>query len=65
MSLPIVQVDGNLASVWVEYSFYIGPRLSHCGVDAFQLARDASGWKIVAIADTRRRLGCSEIPVGQ
>lgn len=62
---PIVQLDGNLASVWVEYSFYIGPKLSHCGVDAFQLARDASGWKIVAIADTRRRSGCAEIPAGQ
>ncbi len=61
---PIVQVDGNLASVWVEYVFYIGSRLSHCGVDAFQLARDATGWKIVALADTRRRAGCTEIPPG-
>lgn len=62
---PIIQVDGNLATVWVEYSLYVGTRLNHCGVDAFQLAKDATGWKIVAIADTRRRGGCPEIPAGQ
>ena len=33
-------------------------------VDAFQLAKDADGWKIISIADTRRRAGCAEIPKG-
>lgn len=55
-----VLLDGTLASVWVEYSFYVGTRFSHCGVDAFQLARDGAEWKIVALADTRRRTGCVE-----
>jgi Putative lumazine-binding len=53
-----VQVDGHLAAVWADYAFYAGDKFSHCGVDAFQLARDTSGWKIIAIADTRRRTGC-------
>lgn len=57
---PQVLVDGTLASVWVEYSFYAGTRFSHCGVDAFQLARDGTAWKIIALADTRRRTGCVE-----
>ncbi len=55
-----VLLDGTLASVWVEYSFYAGTRFSHCGVDAFQLAREGADWKIVALADTRRRTGCVE-----
>ncbi len=55
-----VLLDGTLASVWVEYSFYAGTRFSHCGVDAFQLAREGAEWKIVALADTRRRTGCVE-----
>lgn len=55
-----VLLDGTLASVWVEYSFYAGTRFSHCGVDAFQLAKDGADWKIVALADTRRRTGCVE-----
>jgi hypothetical protein len=55
---PEVRVDGPLASVWTEYAFYAGPRFSHCGVDAIQLARTAAGWRIVSLVDTRRRTGC-------
>ena len=57
-SNEIVHVDGGLAVVWMDYSFHLGSRFSHCGVDAFQLARTDAGWKIVALADTRRREGC-------
>ena len=59
---PEVRIDGNLATVWLEYDFYTGTRFSHCGVDAFQLAKFAEGWKIVALADTRRREGCPRTP---
>ena len=59
---PEVRIDGNLATVWMEYDFYAGAKFSHCGVDAFQLARFAEGWKIVALADTRRRQGCPRPP---
>jgi len=58
----VVHIDGGLAVVWAEYSLYVGSRFSHCGVDAFQLARTASGWKIFALADTRRRQGCPDQP---
>jgi hypothetical protein len=57
-----VLVDGTLATVWVEYSFYLGAKLNHCGVDAFQIAKGPSGWQIIALADTRRRTGCTEVP---
>ena len=56
----VVHLDGPLAVVWTDYAFYAGSRFSHCGVDTFQLARTASGWKIVALADTRRRDGCKQ-----
>ena len=59
---PEVRIDGNLATVWMEYDFYAGTQFSHCGVDAFQLAKFAEGWKIVALADTRRREGCPRTP---
>lgn len=57
---PEVRIDGSLATIWVEYSFFVGPKLSHCGIDAFQLAKEGTEWKIVAIADTRRKTGCKE-----
>ena len=56
---PEVRQDGGLATVWTRYSFYADAQFSHCGVDAFQLGRTAAGWRIVALADTRRREGCT------
>jgi uncharacterized protein (TIGR02246 family) len=59
---PEVRIDGDLATVWTRYTFYADGALSHCGVDAFQLARMDDGWKIIQIADTRRREGCTGPP---
>lgn len=56
---PVVKLDGGLASVWTEYNFYVGDRFSHCGVDSFHLVRTPDGWRIIDIADTRRREGCT------
>jgi hypothetical protein len=55
---PVVQVDQGLASVWTEYTFYVDDRLSHCGVDLFHLVKLPEGWRIIDLADTRRREGC-------
>ena len=55
---PEVRVDDDLATVWVGYSFYVGTKFSHCGYDAFQLARVTDGWKIVHVMDTRRSENC-------
>ena len=55
-----IQQDGPLATVWTPYSFYRAGRLSHCGVNAFQLVHLRDGWKILQITDTRRKEGCRE-----
>ncbi|HUF28632.1 MAG TPA: hypothetical protein VMM18_16755 [Gemmatimonadaceae bacterium] len=55
---PEVRVDDSLATVWVGYNLYVGTRFSHCGYDAFQLARTADGWKIIHVMDTQRRENC-------
>lgn len=55
---PVVQVDQGLASVWAEYTFYVDDRMSHCGVDLFHLVKVPEGWRIIDLADTRRREGC-------
>lgn len=54
-----IRVDGNLATAWMDYSFYTGETFSHCGVNAFQLFRGPEGWKVFHIADTRRREACA------
>jgi len=52
------RVRGTLATVWAEYDFHFGQTPSHCGVDAVQLLKTPSGWKIVSIADTYEPTGC-------
>lgn len=58
---PRVYLDGTLAVVWTEYDLFLGTRFLHCGVDAFHLARIGDVWQIIALADTRRREGCTPV----
>lgn len=58
-----VEIDGDLATLWCQYAFYVGDQFSHCGADAFQLFRSPQGWKIFSIADTRRKENC-DLPAG-
>lgn len=56
-----IAIDGDLASVWVDYGFFVGAKFSHCGVDHFLLVRGGSGaWSILELADTRRTTGCEQ-----
>jgi len=54
-----ILIDGPLASVWTDYTFYLGEKFSHCGVNSFQLVNGDRGWQIVYIIDTRRKTGCN------
>lgn len=54
-----VMIDDGLAVAWTPYRFFAGGQLSHCGTNAFTLARSDDGWQIVHIMDTRRR-DCDE-----
>lgn len=57
---PKIEVDGNLAHVWVPYALYVGKKFSHCGVDAFHLFKNENDeWKIFHLADTRQKEGCN------
>ena len=53
-----IRIDDNLASAWTDYTFYVGEKQSHCGVNAFHLVHTNQGWKISHIIDTRRKTNC-------
>jgi len=53
-----IQIDGDFAQAWCDYAFYLDKTFSHCGVDAFHLVKEKSGWKVFHIADTRRKENC-------
>ena len=42
----LIVSDGNIASVWAPYDFYLNDKFSHCGVDLFYLVKEGGAWKI-------------------
>lgn len=63
-----VKIAGDLAMVSGRYTFYVGDKFSHCGLNTFNLVRTEKGWKIANAASTlefqcERDLKTVEIPV--
>ncbi|WP_422090073.1 nuclear transport factor 2 family protein [Tenacibaculum ovolyticum] len=54
-----IKINGNLASVWTPYQFYLNGKLSHCGANSFQLFNNNGKWEIIYIVDMRRRENCN------
>jgi len=50
-----IRVDAQMATAWTPYELYVNEKRQHCGVDAFQFFKTEKGWKIISIADTRRK----------
>jgi len=56
-----IKIDGNLASVWTPYEFYLNGNFSHCGANSFQLFNNNGQWEIIYLVDMRRRSNCKVI----
>ena len=55
-----VNHNGNLASVWTPFVFYVDKKLSHCGVNSFQLVKTSEGWKINYLIDNSFQGDCHD-----
>lgn len=55
-----VSISDNLASVWTPYVFYLDGKLSHCGVNSFQLVKFDNDWKIVYLIDNTHAGDCEK-----
>lgn len=53
-----VEQNEPLATVTTPYIFYFNEKLSHCGVNSFELVRFNGEWKIVYLIDTRIKEDC-------
>ncbi len=58
-----IKIDGNLASVWTPYEFYLNDKFSHCGANSFQLFNNNGKWEIIYLVDMRRRKNCDALKV--
>ncbi|MES2288507.1 MAG: nuclear transport factor 2 family protein [Pseudomonadota bacterium] len=56
---PMVDIDGDIAMVWSRYVFLIDGKLSHCGMDHFDLVRENGSWKILNLTWSKRTTGCT------
>jgi hypothetical protein len=56
---PVVRVDGDIAMVWGRYTFFLDGKPQHCGVDHFDLVREAGAWKVLNVTWSQRTTGCS------
>jgi hypothetical protein len=57
---PKVEVSGDWAMVWGRYVFFAGDKISHCGINQFNLVRTDAGWKIANGASTIDPSACNE-----
>ncbi|PHI19122.1 hypothetical protein CEQ90_14515 [Lewinellaceae bacterium SD302] len=57
-----VRIDNDLATVWTPYVFHFQDKISHCGTNAFQLARtgEENSWQIIRITDNRSPEPCPD-----
>ncbi len=55
-----VSQSGNLASVWTPFAFYLDGKLSHCGVNSFQLIQQDEQWKIHYLIDNVHQGDCQQ-----
>ena len=39
-----VKIFGDMALVYGRYTFHVGDKFSHCGINSFHLVRTADGW---------------------
>jgi len=53
-----IKIDGAMANAWTGFEFWMDGKLSHCGVNSFQLYNDGTGWKIFYLVDVGRNKGC-------
>lgn len=57
---PKVEVHNDWAMVWGRYVFFNGDKLSHCGINQFNLIRIDGTWKIANGASTIDPADCTE-----
>lgn len=62
---PEVRMNGGIATVWTAYDFHRDGAFSHCGIDAFQMVREANGtWRVASVIYTVQRDDCAPSPLG-
>jgi hypothetical protein len=58
---PTVHVRGSIAVVWTPYEFWLDGKMSHCGIDVFNMVKQDGAWHIANMMWTVEPKACSEL----
>jgi len=58
ISDPAIEIDGDIAMVWAPFVVRVDGKVGNCGVDHFDLVREAGAWKVMNITFSSRTTGC-------
>jgi len=58
ISDPAIEIDGDIAMVWAPFVVRVGGKVGNCGVDHFDLVRQAGAWKVMNISFSSRTTDC-------
>ena len=56
---PAVEVDGDIAMVWGEFTLSVDGAVRDCGVDHVDLVRENGAWKVQNVTWSQRTTGCA------
>jgi len=59
MANPAIEIDGDIAMVWGNFSFLVDGKVHHCGVNHFDLVRENGAWKVLNVTWSQRTAGCA------
>jgi len=55
---PAIEIDGDIAMVWGDFRLTADGEIATCGVDHFDLIREAGAWKVQNVTWSQRVTGC-------
>ncbi len=55
---PMIQIDGDIAMVWGDFTLSVDGKVATCGVDHFDLVRENGAWKVQNVTWSQRTKGC-------
>ena len=58
IATPTVRVDDDIAMVWAPFVVRVAGKVSNCGIDHFDLAREGGTWKVMNLTFSSRTTSC-------
>ena len=55
---PAIEIDGDIAMVWGEFTLSVDGKVATCGVDHFDLVRENGQWKVQNVTWSQRTTEC-------